>query len=322
MFLSYLLSYRYLLHLNNASGVALFSTDMELWFMANANTIYVDGTFRSAPQPYTQVFTVHAEYQGRVVVLAIALLNGKRQQQYEEIFQILDREMMRVNGQVSIQLVISDFELAVFNAVRAAFPNAQIGGCYFHFTQNLWRHTQELGLAAAFNRDANLKILLTHIYALGFVPINGVVICYNAIINAPTTQQLLALYPVLQQFMFYFNNTYLVGQNSPPDTWNVFNRGMCSRTNNFVESYHSRWNKSVGVRHPSLWVFVSKMQDQQALARNSITNAANGNPPLTQRRKCRELESRIVNLKLSLQNGQRTVFQYWSTVRNNIAQFK
>ena len=92
----------------------------------NAITIYVDGTFRSAPNPYTQVFTIHAEYMGRVIVLAVALLNGKRQPQYAEIFQILLRDMTRVNGVINIQDVVSDFELGVFNAVRGAFPNAQI----------------------------------------------------------------------------------------------------------------------------------------------------------------------------------------------------
>ena len=57
-----------------------------------------------------------------------------------------------------------------------------------------------------------------------------------------------------------------MGQNFPQETWNVYNRGMSTRTNNFVESYHGRWNKKVGVQHPSIWTFVAKMQDQHARA--------------------------------------------------------
>ena len=205
---------RYLLHQNNISGVAIFSTDIELRFMANAQTIYVDGTFRLAPTPYTQVFTVHAEYIGRVIVLAVALLTGKQQQQYDEIFAILLREMTRVNVNINIGEIVSDFELAIFNSVRLAFPNAQISGCYFHFTQNLWQHTQELGLSAAFNQDFAVKRCLTHVYALGFVPTNNVVVCFNNLVNDPFTQQLIARYPNMQQFFAYVQNTYLdVGQN-------------------------------------------------------------------------------------------------------------
>ena len=173
------------------SGVAVFSTDVELRLMANAHTIYVDGTFRSAPRPYTQVFTIHADYMGRVIVLAVALLTGKQQQQYDEVFAILIRDMIRVNANIHIGEVVSDFELAVFNAVRLAFPIAQISGCYFHFTQNLWRHTQELGLTAAFNQDVAVKCCLTHVYALSFVPLNDVVVRFNNLVNDPVTQQLI-----------------------------------------------------------------------------------------------------------------------------------
>ena len=289
--------------------------------MANAQTIYVDGTFRSAPRPYTQVFTIHAEYMGRVIVLAVALLTGKQQQQYDEVFAILIRDMTRVNANIHIGEVVSDFELAVFNAVRLAFPIAQISGCYFHFTQNLWRHTQELGLAAAFNQDVAVKRCLTHVYALDFVPLNNVV-CFNNLINDPVTQQLIGRYPNLRKCVAYVENTYLVGQNFPQETWNVYNRGMSTRTNNFVESYHGRWNKKVGVQHPSIWTFVAKMQDQQALSRNFMNNANNDHPPATRKLKWRLLEQRINNLKTDLQNGQRTVLQYWSAVRHNIELFK
>ena len=43
---------RYLLHLDNAVGVAIFATDIELGYIGGCNTLYVDGTFRTAPFPY------------------------------------------------------------------------------------------------------------------------------------------------------------------------------------------------------------------------------------------------------------------------------
>ena len=75
---------------------------------------------------------------------------------------------------------------------------------------------------------------------------------------------LVARYQNLQLFFDYIRDTYLLGNNYPPDTWNVLTRGMSARTNNYVESYHGRWNTSVGVRHPSLWTFIRKLKDRVA----------------------------------------------------------
>ena len=51
-----------------------------------------------------------------------------------------------------------------------------------------------------------------------------------------------ARYQNLNDFMLYFENTYLNG-NFPPVLWNVYARPMELRTNNAVESYHGRWNQ-------------------------------------------------------------------------------
>ena len=48
MFAQTFLGERYLLHLDNGIGVAIFATDFELRHMGNAQTLYVDGTFKTA----------------------------------------------------------------------------------------------------------------------------------------------------------------------------------------------------------------------------------------------------------------------------------
>ena len=68
---------RYLFHLDNAIGVAILATDFELRQIANSATIYVDETFKTAPVPYRQIFTIHCEFLDRVIPLAVGLLTGK-----------------------------------------------------------------------------------------------------------------------------------------------------------------------------------------------------------------------------------------------------
>ena len=77
---------RFLLHLDNFTGVALFATDTELNVLGRCRTIYVDGTFKTAPRPYKQVFTIHGEYNNRVIPFAHGLLSGKTQHHYDVLF--------------------------------------------------------------------------------------------------------------------------------------------------------------------------------------------------------------------------------------------
>ena len=100
--------------------------------------------------------------------------------------------------------------------------------------------------------------------SLGFIPLPHVGHELNRLIAAPPTQALVQQYPRLQEFFDYIINTYING-NYPPDTWNVFNRGIDTRTNNYVESYFGRWNKSMGATHPSLWTVILKLKDEHSI---------------------------------------------------------
>ena len=40
----------------------------------------------------------------------------------------------------NVDRIVSDFELALWNAVRAELPNAIMQGCSFHWGQAVWQH--------------------------------------------------------------------------------------------------------------------------------------------------------------------------------------
>ena len=48
---------------------------------------------------------------------------------------------------------MSDWEIAPHNAMKEAYPDVQIRGCWFHFTQNVWHHIQKLVLVQTFNTN-------------------------------------------------------------------------------------------------------------------------------------------------------------------------
>ncbi|KAL8583571.1 hypothetical protein ACOMHN_028342 [Nucella lapillus] len=99
-------------------------------------------------------------------------------------------------------------------------------------------------------------------------------------------------------------------------------RDMTQRTNNKVEDYHRAFGETVQVRHPSLWTYIWHLKDQQARAEQQMTAAANGEAPLSRRRKWRQLEQRIVRPKNQFINGNRNLKEYWSAVAHCICHFQ
>ena len=95
---------------------------------------------------------------------------------------------------------------------------------------------------------------------------------------------------------------------------NVYNRRMNFRTNNYVESFHNRWNKAVSVRHPSLWNFLRVLKDQLVVNEANKNGMLNGNPPPPRKLKWRHFEERIVQLKREYGNGQRNLTNYWNAI--------
>ena len=88
-----------------------------------------------------------------------------------------------------------------------------------------------------------------------------------------------------------------------------------------VTGFFFRWNNIVAVRHPSLWVFLRKLKDEQAIHEIKVRGMLNGARPPRRRLKWQQLENRIVHLKTQLQNGGRDLEEYWMAVRHSVAEF-
>lgn len=96
--------------------------------------------------------------------------------------------------------VCLDFELALINCVKRAFPNARLSACYFHLAQVVIRHLTG-GLKAAYETELEFGIEVRMILALAFVPGEKLIAYLNAlkqVIDARLT-------PLLE----YFEDTYI-----------------------------------------------------------------------------------------------------------------
>jgi hypothetical protein len=227
----------FLSHLDNNWGIAVFATSRMLKCLHKAKTVYIDGTFRTAPRPYKQFVTIHGLYHGFVIPLVFCLLNGKTTGHYRQLFQHIKREIRRLTGhRFQPRQVVMDFEQSIVTAVETELPRSRISGCYFHFTQSLWRHVQASGLASDYRTNEKLKKLMRKIMAIGFLP---VLVVRNNFTNLRThrrTNRLVGRFPALDEWLDYVETTY-ISRNAVFGTtvWNVYDRNVDTRTNNHLE---------------------------------------------------------------------------------------
>ena len=59
-----------------------------------------------------------------------------------------------------------------------------------------------------------------------------------------------------------------------------------------IVGFHQKWNSSVHSRHPSLWIFIRKMKDEQSNIEGSAAAAQNGNLAPLKKRKYRQMEKK------------------------------
>ena len=99
----------------------------------------VDGTFKTAPDLFYQVYTVHGVNHGVAAPFVYAYMPGKTEELYTEFFTV---ERNKTQGKPEV--IICDFEKASINACRTVFPATDFSGCLFHLTQNVYRHVQKI----------------------------------------------------------------------------------------------------------------------------------------------------------------------------------
>ncbi|KAL8597954.1 hypothetical protein ACOMHN_063850 [Nucella lapillus] len=290
---------RFLLHMDADLEIAVFATDENIETLQRCQLLFIDATFRCCPRPYKQMFTILGQFQGHVVPLVYALMTRRGIGQYRQVFQCVKTAVReRTHHHWRPAHIVCDFERELWTSIETELPRARLQGCYFHFTQILFRKVQELGLAVGYRRNNRLQRFIRKVLAICYIPTPVMMMTFNRLLNHARTRRLLRRYPALGDFITYFRRTYLGPQALfPPASWSVTDRDMNQRTNNSAESFHKAFGSAVGVRRPNLWMFIRVLKDRQSVTENTFEAARRGQPAPRRRRKWRFLEARLTTLK-------------------------
>ena len=113
-------------------GFVIFTTKLNLQTLCSADTLLMDGTFKSCPKPFYQLYTILAYVNTFYIPLSFALLPDKTQSTYETLLHYLLTQCDVTGLQCEPQRMLMDFERAAVNAVEAKFTQSRLVGCRFH----------------------------------------------------------------------------------------------------------------------------------------------------------------------------------------------
>ncbi|XP_068242204.1 uncharacterized protein [Palaemon carinicauda] len=237
--------------------IVIFATQRCTNILANSDRWYGDGTFKTVPLLFYQLYTFHGFKEDVAIALIYALLPDKSETTYSILLEkIKEHTAFSVLSSLTI-----DFEPAMIKACRIEFPSSCLKGCFFHFCRCIFRVIQTNGLKRRYEMDADFALNVRYLPALAFVPVDMVVASFELLCNNDVFS------PELQNVVDYFEDTWIGcsdrrNRRRPPRyelmMWNVYEHVLNSvpKTNYALEGWHRAFETQVAGHHPNIWKFL------------------------------------------------------------------
>ena len=134
----------------------------------------LDGTFRSSPSPFKQVYVImaHSEHGGHGLPCGFSLLPNKKSLTYH---LMLNKILEKVGPDGALSVILCDFEQSMLRSIAELLPNVDRRGCQFHFRKSIYTKLGELGLQSFYNSNVEFNELVHKVYALSYIPMESLV---------------------------------------------------------------------------------------------------------------------------------------------------
>ena len=249
---------------DDADRILVFGTQQTLDVIAEADDLFLDGTFKIVPELFFQLYTVHAMTRsGYMIPCIYALLPNKTRATYQRLLS----ELKRLRPDMNPTTIMIDFEQAAIGALQAAFPQANLTGCLFYLSQCVYRKVTTEGLATQYAADANISLHMRMLPAIAFVPQADVIAAFEAVQEDAPDEVL----PVMDYFEDnYIGRLHRNRRRQPKfahGLWNVRDRvrNGLPRTNNHIEGFHRKMMAAMCAHHPNFWRFLAVLKKEQGI---------------------------------------------------------
>lgn len=126
------------------NGMLILSSNEQIRAFNMCPMLFMDGTFKTCPNLWSQLYLIKGQIQDNEnILLAAILLTSKSHETYKLMFRKIKSLVMEKTGRaLAPSIIMSDFESGLIPAVQDEFPDAAHKGCFFHYTQSLYRFVQ------------------------------------------------------------------------------------------------------------------------------------------------------------------------------------
>ena len=164
------------------------------------------------------------------VPLVFIFMSRRQREDYVAVLEYVKTQLLTI----CVVEIVSDFERAIFSAVRTCFLNVSHFGCSFHWKQAVLRKTKQLGFSAAYVKPGKIRETVQKLLCLPYLPTEKI----EDVFLFVKSEAPLKLSPLFN----YIHRVWV----SPtalwsPQNWSVYFKA--TRTNNDCEGIHSRWNQ-------------------------------------------------------------------------------
>ncbi|KAL8571163.1 hypothetical protein ACOMHN_010624 [Nucella lapillus] len=277
------------------TGIVIFSTrsNLEL-FCSRGAQIFGDGTFKTCPRFFYQLYILHVYKHGQYVPCTFALLPSKTEEVYSQMFvhiqTLCDNEGL---GELRVNSIHLDFEKATHGAVKAIWPAISTRGCHFHLSQAWYRKLNNLGLSNDYkDNESEISGWLKRFFGLSFLQPEAVgeSFAFELLDDCPGD-------PRCQTFADYILNNYVSEEAAfQPEIWAEPDVNSI-RTTNACESFHRHFGDQFYHTHPNVFEFMQKLKEVQTYSYVKMNTITAGGALAPVRRERREKLQQLATIK-------------------------
>ncbi|XP_046549864.1 uncharacterized protein LOC124259721 [Haliotis rubra] len=153
---------------------------------------------------------------------------------------------------VGVELAPSEiqihFEVSAIRAVEEIYEDCEVRGCFFHFTQAVWRKVAEKGLTNDYKDIPQVQAYIRRAAALPLLPRDMVQDTWIAAMNeGPESEK-------VRNFNDYVTSTWVDYETRfPVRIWTQYG-------NNHLEGWHLKLKNLIAKAHPNIYLFVANIK--------------------------------------------------------------
>uniref|UniRef100_A0A915NRF8 MULE transposase domain-containing protein n=1 Tax=Meloidogyne floridensis TaxID=298350 RepID=A0A915NRF8_9BILA len=184
-------------------AVFVFAHPYMLQQLAGQTTWTIGTSFRLIPAPFKYCFVIATVLRSQLIVAAHALLTENSEAFYMEALDAISAAVKPTKP----RRIITDFENVMVEAAQNVFQEAHVSGCYFRFSQELFRKWSEYNLAEIYGHENSqagniARMTFRRLICLALIPMAYVNRAFYKIVEV-------ARLPQLAEFFFYFKEAFI-----------------------------------------------------------------------------------------------------------------